>query len=320
MALSMGDTRSSVTPMGIHYESLVRRIPTSAERAFLADAAQSPPIPTTSSKLHVEPFTVELYPSGAPSPADVNQHAIGNCSAAAVFASLAYQSPSFVTGLIDDHGDGTFGVHVFDPAGRPLVINVDSTFLANSRNQIAAMSGKDDVADWATVLEKAVMKYLVVFPVVDSIGGIGSEFVSPMFTGSGASFGFMPGRLSPSNVERVVRSTLGSGKIVIGGFKDVLPLGDVNTVRLHAYTILVPPGAYMLSMRNPWGANRRVTGGLDGARDGVVDVPSLTSWSSLVDLRIIDPGAAQGAGRTTPYTPPVDAPVTTLPPRVDVEE
>ena len=91
----------------------------------------------------------------------------------------------------------------------------------------------------------------------------------------------------------------------MGGFKEVVPLGNVSTVRLHAYTIFAPPdAAYMLSMRNPWGANRLTAGGMEESRDGVLDVPAHERWSSIVDLRIIDAKDALGSGRTTPYAPP----------------
>ncbi len=92
---------------------------------------------------------------------------------------------------------------------------------------------------------------------------------------------------------------------MIGGFNTVMPVETLKTVTLHAYAILLPgaPGA-MVSVRNPWGASPRVSGGYDGSRDGVLDIPALSTWSLAMDLRIIDAGAATGAGITLPYTPP----------------
>lgn len=298
-------THSAITPMGIHYERFASKVPSADERAFLTDATREPAVPPSVSSLHLERFEVDLYPSGVPSPSDVNQHAVGDCSAASVWASLAMQAPGFVQSLIDDHGDGTFGVHVFDPAGRRLVINVDSKFLARNANDLEAVSAKDGKADWATVLEKAALKYLEVYPIVGRIGGIGSELASPIFTGTGDSYAYYPGSLTPAQLTRVVREELARGKIIIGGFNKVLPIGDLKTVTAHAYMIAEPAEAgTMVTMRNPWGASPRASGGYDTTRDGLIDVPAMTSWAQTVDLRIISPGAAGTAGTTEPYEPP----------------
>lgn len=300
-----GSTHSSITPMGVHFERFASKVLTADERAFLSDATQQPSVPPSVSSLHFERFDVELYPNGLPSPADVNQHAVGDCSAASVWASLAMQAPSFVQSLIDDHGDGTFGVHVFDPAGRRLVIEVDSQFLARSTNDLEAVTGKNGRADWATVLEKAALKYLEVYPIVGRIGGIGSEFASPIFTGTGDSHAYDPGRLTPAEFTGVVRTELARGKIVIGGFHQVTNIGDLETVTAHAYMMTNPSGAAtMVTMRNPWGKNPRANGGYDDSRDGLIDVPATAAWARTVDLRIIDPGAAGTAGTTETYEPP----------------
>lgn len=303
MSLSSGDTHSNQTPMGVHYEDAAQHVVTASEQAFFDDATQLPPVPPSVSYLHFESFSVTLYPSGSPTPADVNQHAVGDCSAAAVMASLAMLSPTFIMKIIDDYGDGTYGVHVYDPSGNPFVINLDSRFLASSPTDLEGISGKSGGADWATVFEKAAMKYLAVFPITSKIGGIGSEYMSPMLTGSGDSFAFNPGALNASQLNRAVRASLAHGKIVIGGFNKVKPLGSVQTVTGHAYTILVPGSNAMISMRNPWGASPFVSGGYDNGHDGVIDVPSASQWSNTIDLRIIDPGAASGLGMTTPYEP-----------------
>jgi hypothetical protein len=293
MPLADGNTHSSVTPMGIHFERFVSKVPTADERAFLSDATREPEVPPSVSSLHFETFPVDLYPNGVPSPSDVNQHAIGDCSAASVWASLAMQAPSFVQSLIDDHGDGTFGVHVVDPAGRKFVIHVDSKFLARNGHDLEAVTAKDGTADWATVLEKAALKYLEVYPIVGRIGGIGSEFASPIFTGSGDSYAFNPGKLTPAQFTRVVREELSRGKIIIGGFNQVLSIGDLKTVTAHAYMIEDPANAStMVTMRNPWGTSPLAEGGYDATHDGLIDVPATAQWARIVDLRIISAGAA----------------------------
>ena len=78
--LADGSTHSSLTPMGVHFERFVSKVPTADERAFLSDATREPEVPPSVSSLHFESFPVVLYPNGVPSPSDVNQHAIGDCS------------------------------------------------------------------------------------------------------------------------------------------------------------------------------------------------------------------------------------------------
>lgn len=300
-----GSTHSSITPMGVHFERFASQVPSADQRAFFSDATREPSVPPSVSSLRFESFDVDLYPNGIPSPADVNQHAVGDCSAASVWASLAMQAPSFVQRLIDDHHDGTFGVHVFDPAGRKFVINVDSKFLARNSNDLEAVTAKSGKADWATVLEKAALKYLDVYPVVGRIGGIGSEFASPIFTGTGDSYAYYPGSLTPAQFTSVVEKELAHGKIIIGGFNQVLNIGDLKTVTAHAYMITDPSDAStMVTMRNPWGTSPRANGGYDNSRDGLIDVPATASWARTVDLRIISPGAAGTSGTTETYEPP----------------
>ncbi|HEY0709327.1 MAG TPA: C2 family cysteine protease, partial [Polyangia bacterium] len=216
--LVTASTVSPVTPMGTNYVAAAAKTPTSAELAFLSNPGAQPVIPPSTSGLRWQMFPVTLYPSGVPVPADVNQHAIGDCNALAAFVDMAYQNPAFVQRLITENPDGTYTMAMFDPKGRPMKVSVDRMFLADASNKIGAVTGKNGVATWATVLEKAVMKYIQVFKIRDEIGGIGSEHTSPMFTGEGGSFAFDRGRLSPTELNRVVKEALAAGKLITGGF------------------------------------------------------------------------------------------------------
>ena len=63
---------------------------------------------------------MDLYPFGEPVPADINQHGIGDCSALAVLAEMAYLFPDFIKSIVSDHGDGTYTVAMYDPQGKPV--------------------------------------------------------------------------------------------------------------------------------------------------------------------------------------------------------
>ena len=308
LAAMAGDsTDSKMTIMGTRYEGPAAHVMTSDDTAFFHDATKQPPIPGSTSGLHLKALPVTLYPSGGgtPTPADINQHAIGNCDGDTAFASMAYLNPAFIKSLITDNHNDTYSVAMYDPLAKRISITVDNQFLVDDGGTIGAVSGKNNVADWATVLEKATMKYVKVFPVVDDIGGISSEHQTPMFTGVGGSIAFDRGKLSPANLTRVVKAALAAGKIISGGFGIeglALPSG-LQTVTAHGYAVFVPKdGNTMISMRNPWGLDP-TSNGYNASTDGVLDIPPDQTWAGTIDLRIIDPGDACGAGMTTPYLP-----------------
>lgn len=304
MALAYSYTESSSTPMGKHYEGLHET--TNADRTWLANPDNQPDIPSgLVSSLHLKEFSVTLYPYSSPSPADINQHNIGDCGGISALASLAYLAPDFITGIINDNQDGTYNVAMFDPQGERITVVINSKFLADANGNLAAVSGKSSTATWSTVLEKAIMKYNAIYEADATIEGIGAENVLPLFTGNGSSFAFGRNSLTADELARVVRVCLAEGKFIIGGFGQVLPIDDVQTVTGHAYTIVLSNDANALfSMRNPWGLNPLVAGGYETSSDGVLNIPTTGDVPATIDFRIVDMGIAGSFGTTTPYTPP----------------
>ena len=302
MQYASGSSFSALTPMGNHYAN--RHVTTEGDRLWLADPSNEPPAPASASHLSLAEFPVTLYPYGAPLPADVNQHAIGNCGGVAAMASMAYVYPDFVASLIKDNGDKTYTVSMFDPQGKPVEVTVTNRFLSGNGSNIDAVSGKNNKATWSTVLEKAIMKYNVIYKVNPDIGGIGSEHVVPLFTGDGNSFAFSPGKLTNKELKRVIQVCLTQGKLIIGGFnRGGLSVDNSETVTAHAYTLMhsVDRDA-LFAMRNPWGGNPKV----DGVADGVLNIPDNSQIPPTIDFRIVDPGIAAlyGDGITEPYIPP----------------
>ncbi|HEY2901187.1 MAG TPA: C2 family cysteine protease [Polyangia bacterium] len=304
--LANDDTTSTKTPLGTRYDEVAGHIASAEEVSFLHDAQQQPAIPSSTSGLSLKALPVTLYPSlgGAPQPADINQHAIGNCDGDAAYGSLVYANPDFVKRLITDNHDGTFTVAMYDPQGNRLNVSIDNQFLVDGNGNIGAVSGKNGVADWATVLEKTTMKYIEVWPVIGDIGGIGSEHQLPMFTRGGGSIAFARGALSPSELTRVIEASLAEGKLISGGFGVELALANgFKTVTAHGYTVMFPKApTIMASMRNPWGV-APTDNGYNGSTDGVLDIPPDSTWAGTIDLRVIDPGEACGDGVTAPYAP-----------------
>lgn len=307
MGSAIGFTENPATPMGNHYAN--KHVTTDADRNWLSTAANEPPIPATNAaSMTWKEFGVRLYPTaGTPNPSDVNQHGVGDCSAVAIFASFAYIYPDFVKSIITDHGDGTFTVAMFDPQGKPVDVVISSKFIAGINDGvIQSATGKNNVACWSTILEKAIIKWNAVYQVNTDITGIGSEHVAPLFTGNGSSFAFDRGVLNNEQLARAVTISLKQGKIIVGGFKPSMAIGNTKTYENHAYTLMhsTNPSA-LFSMRNPWGGN---PGDPDSA-DGVLNIPDDNQIPRTIDLRIIEPGIASnyGSGTNSSYTPPAFA-------------
>ena len=310
-------TDSNVTPMGQRFETAAQALPISSQNVTFLGTASSNPDPsvaTSATGLAWKTVQVSLYPSGTPSPEDIMQHDIGDCDGDSALASMAYVNPTFVQTLIKDNGDGTFNIAMFDPMGKPITVVVDSEILWDTGGdypgEVSAADGQ--TADWATILEKAVMKYDYAYNMVGQLDGIGSETLVPMFTGTGGSVAISPGQLTPQQFQQVVTVSLAAGKFITGGFSEEgLTIGQDSTVTAHGYAVMVPtdPTADMTDMRNPWGVNPWASGsnqnGYDTSTDGLLQIPLATSpenWPQIIDLRIIDPGP-QCTGATAPFMP-----------------
>ena len=164
-------------------------------------------------------------------------------------------------------------------------MEVNNKLLCNSSGGCAQLSGKNGVFTWATILEKALMKWETCFR-CNGIGGIGTEFAAPPFTGCGDSWSFSPGKLFSDEMSIVVDYALKNGMISVGGFnKGDLLCGTLNTVTGHAFTVMytTKPDDYRFSMRNPWGITEC---------DGVLEIPNKREILNTIDFRLVMPGAA----------------------------
>lgn len=312
MSKSSGSTYSSNNVMGTqHAESDLSVTP--EKLVWLKDPNKEP---DTFAGLTWASFQVSnLYPFGDPCPADVNQHAIGDCCLCAVMGSLSYVYPDFIKNIIKNNGNQTFTVKLYDPKGQQIEVGVSNMFVGTSGN-LGASSGKKGQPTWSTVLEKAVIKWFQAFRNTPDIGGIGSEYAAAIITGNGSSFAFAPGVLTPAELQRAVTVSLKRGKLVVGGFtQSDVPVNNMyKTVSAHAYTLILPSDNTMLFvMRNPWGVVPTISGGYsDGKEDGTLFIKDDNIIPPLVDLRIMEPGAAEGfgvGGMLSPYTPPSYVPM-----------
>ena len=306
MPLATGYTHSSATPMGDFCEN--RHKTTASDLEWLANPDNEPTVGVDAQDLSWHECDVTLYPYGSPVPADVNQHAIGDCSALAVFGSMAYLYPEFIKSIITDNGNHTYTVKMFDPEGKRIDVTLSSKFLCNGDMNLGTVTGKHDVACWSTVLEKAVMKWNSIYHCNPILDGIATEHTSPLFVGNGDSYAFSQHVLDYEQMEKAVTVLLNQGWLVIGGFEQdgkVIGNGPYKTVSAHAFTFLLDDSTNALyGMRNPWG----YANGSDPSdpRDGVAAIVNDGRTQPMIDLRVCHPGAALEYKKPylLPYTPP----------------
>lgn len=311
MQFASGKTDSQLTPMGKQHEN--DREASAADIIWLKNPLKEP---DTFGGLSWTTFTVgSLYPFGTPNPADVNQRWIGDCCLEAVMAYIAHHYPGFIKSIIKETGNGTFAVTLYNPKGEPVEVGVSNLFIGEGTN-LGASAGKRGQVTWSTVLEKAVIKWKQIYTGSSDVGGIGTEYAAAIITGSGNSFAFNKGVLSPGELQRAATVSIQQRKIVIGGFgqNDLEIDGKYKSVTAHAYSFFMPPNdSYLFTMRNPWGSAPTIKDGEDGGRDdGLLNITTKDAKvPPSIDLRICDPGAAKAfavAGNVEPYTPPSFAP------------
>lgn len=296
---------SDITPMGTHFETF--KAATDKQKDLLATATYEP------RKLEAFPDwtlvakPVNLYPFGHPSPADVVQHNISNCCFLAVLGSMAQSYPSFIENIITHNSDNTYTVKMYDPMGNQLDVCITPTFFYTADNKVGGVTGKDGVHTWASVLEKALMKYETVFN-CDPIVGINPSPSLAPFVGVGTNRKFAIKKITQEDMRHVVEVLQRNGYIMTGGFrKSGYVIGTAKTVTLHEYScLLCPDDNYLFTLRNPWGF---ATGGTPRG-NGCMDIP----WDPYlftegnIYLRVLSPGQAEsyfiGANELVPYEKP----------------
>ena len=302
-------SEGALTAMG-HFFNFRANTPTTAEeRAWLGDPAQEPTGERCNVPNDYPPlinFEVDLYPFGKPMMADANQRGIGDCCAIATFSALAYCYPDFIQSIITDNGDDTYTVKMYDPNRERIDVCVSNKFWAGDPSYLSAAAGKGATqATWATVLEKALMKYREVYYGIPNLGGIGTPDVAPPFTGCGYgyAYNFNSAVLTPEDWHRLVQVLLIEGHYLVGGFwVPNIPLGGGVSITGHAFAFMhsTDPTA-LFAMRNPWG---------NGDADGLLTMPSgNTVLTAQTNVWIFEPGEVVsefGIGVIDGYSYPYD--------------
>ena len=275
-------TYHSSTPMGRHFLYVLKLEDGMKEWLEGTDAGFN------TNKGLMKPFDVKPFPNGAPVLSDVNQKLMTDGHFISALAEIAYLYPDFIQSIIHQESPDVFRVDLFDPMGQPIVVRINNQFPLTYEGAPELCVGKDGQPNWATILEKAVMKWIKLYQPVANVENCCTEWVLPILTGDGRSFCVQPGKLSAKDLSRVITTCLNYGMIVCGGFMNggiTLDGLDLESNYSHGYSFLPPQKAGALfSIRDTYGT---------GDADGIMNVmPDNTSVPPLINLRILSPGAA----------------------------
>lgn len=305
-------TKVDNTPMGSSFSSL-KYLATEEQLQWLADPSKNPDMTVLGypdkSYVWKEPQKFVMYPYENPIPADNNQSSIGDCCLIAFMATLSYSAPDYIKHIIKENGEG-YDVTMYDPKGKAITVGVNKEMIHNlTGNTLPGCKSKENTACWSSIMEKATMKYLQIFPYCKNLRGIPTDIAAAIFTGDGEGFWFWPeSGLTGAECKKVVTVLLKKGWGVIGGFqKGEIKVDDVTkSLTGHAYSFFFPqkPDA-LFCMRNPWGSCYGDTGSGAG-RDGVMNVYNDGSIPPILDIRIVSLGAARPylVKRFAAYYPP----------------
>lgn len=171
--------------------------------------------------------TVNLYPSGAPSPNDVNQKGIGSCAVDAALAGWAAQNPGEIQSHITPIGEGGkdgYAVAMVSPDGKPISVEVDNDIFKDASGNTLNVSSANGDGNWATVMEKALAKYKDIYG-ADPIGGERSDDAIYAFRGDKGSVGFEGGQTTVADAQAMTAPE--NRAVVTGGFNEefTLPSG-----------------------------------------------------------------------------------------------
>ena len=299
--LILGDnyTNHPDTPMGNYFVN--NHVTTDSDRQWLSNAVNDPS--PLNDYYSFREYEVNLYPYGSPLPIDVNHCGLSNRSLAAVLAEMAYLYPNFIKSIIIDHKSKIYTVKMYDPQGMPVNVTVNSTFLGN-HDEMKSIGGKDGQANWATVMEKAIMKWNDIYQVFKNIRQIKMGHVLTMFTGDGTSFNIGINILSSKQLNQAVNVAFNNGLAVIGVFrKSGLDVNGIKVEESLEYSVMLSSrSGALFAMRNPNGCHEN---GSEGD-DGVLHIMNNETIPPTIELHFFYPGDASNylRNKVTPYVVP----------------
>jgi hypothetical protein len=269
------------------------------------------------------PTNIDLFPNGDPSPYDVIQHGIGDCYFDAVLASIAAEDPDYIKNMIHDNGDGTYTVHLFDPNGTPVDVTVDNKLPTDANGNLLGLSGPNNEANWASIVEKAFAEYNDVYHVTGEPGHSGYDALNDggsaltavrVLTGHNTTNLANSSYTTPQQQNafaQQLQQDIENGKIVTATSVNerVLPDG-AHTIANHLYSVVGvhqdANGNWYVDVRNPEAYTPYIDGSGSTTDDGVLHM-SISDYVKYMDgTSVSDPFTASGNNNWQPPGSPID--------------
>ncbi len=234
------------------------------------------------------PSGVSLFPNGDPSPQDINQHSLGDCFFLGALGSMAANTPDFVKNMVQANPDGTYTVHMFDPAGKPVDVTVDNKVPLDSNGNLVDNGSADNQANWASIVTKAFVKYNDVYHVNGVPGATGYAAVNDggpfnnnyYYALTGVTVTTTPNSSSTTPAQQdalaqKMHDAINNGQTVYATVYPGQTLPDgAEIVGDHQYSVIDvnkdANGNWYVDVRNPWGSTPTADTGVTDEGDGVV--------------------------------------------------
>jgi hypothetical protein len=279
------------------------------------------------------PSNFNPFPGGDPSPADVDQHAIGDCYLDAVLGSLAAQNPTYVKNMVQANADGTYTVHLFDLNGNRVDVTVNNQLPMDSKGNLVGVCGPNNQANWASIVEKAVAKYNDVYHGINysptDVGyaalnnGVNDDGFYEILTGINANYtpSDAPYLKTPEQQDAFalqMHDAINNGQTVWASSTTFQTMPDGNQIEgAHQYSVIDvnqdANGNWYVDVRNPWGHTPTIFGWDDGKQDGVIRMSIhdylkyMSEGTSIGDRPV---GSQADNGGQPPNKPSADGPAT----------
>lgn len=280
---------------------------------FVGAASQIRPAGPTPAPAQPHRFDAsDLYGSGGPTPADIQQNNFGDCYYVATLAAVAQQQPARIQNAISyDANSGIFTVRLHDSSGQVQSIQVTQAEVADNIARGGGSTADNTGTDqriWPDVMEAAYAKMLDTNH-ADGLnqgyqdladGGWPQDAMQAITGDRGTEISYDKGWFEgqDSALDRTaaqVNSALGNGRpVTLWSVPENRSLWEVVTggegtqdglVDNHVYSVESVTrdsnGEWQVTMRNPWATNSGVEGGTNAGASITVPLRTLVDTGGL---------------------------------------
>lgn len=204
--------------------------------------------------------TGDLFGTAGPVSTDPVQGGIGDCYLIAAMVEVAKDQPGLIASMFTDNGNGTVGVRMYAPGGKPVYFTVNGQVPANGWT-----AGTANGSLWTTLLEKAFVAWRNEVHgnayTYDAINGGWSDGLTAITGKAGTNYisAYTASQTAwDTTVKNAVIAALQAGQeVLFGSFIDDKDAanGKTDLVSDHEFAVTgfdTATGNFIL--QNPWGA------------------------------------------------------------------